>query len=76
MMGMGFGFGLLGMLLFWGILIALVVGVGVLAFRRATGARPLERQCQPTARQVLGERLARGEIDADEYGAIRARLES
>jgi putative membrane protein len=74
MMGMGFGFGLLGMLLFWGILIALMVGV--LAFRRATGARPLEKQCQPTARQVLDERLARGEIDADEYGAIRARLES
>jgi uncharacterized membrane protein len=76
MMGMGFGFGLPGMLLFWSILIALVVGGGVLVFRQTTGARPLGGQHGPTARQVLDERLARGEIDVDEYGAIRARLES
>jgi uncharacterized membrane protein len=76
MMGMGFGFGLPGMLLFWGILIALVAGGGVLVLRQATSARPLGGQCQPTARQVLDERLTRGEIDVDEYGTIRARLES
>ena len=75
MMGMGFGLGILGMLLFWGILIALVVGGGALIFRQATTARPLGGPHQPTARQVLDERLARGEIDAEEHEAIRARLE-
>ncbi|MGD2104937.1 MAG: SHOCT domain-containing protein [Anaerolineae bacterium] len=29
-----------------------------------------------TPRQILDERLARGEIDRDEYEAIRAQLES
>lgn len=73
MLGMGFGF--LGMLLFWGVLIALVVGGGVLVFRQATGARLSGGQDRPTADQVLDGRLARGEIDAQEYEAIRARLE-
>jgi uncharacterized membrane protein len=75
MMGMGFGLDFLGMLLFWGVLVALVVGGAVLAFRQVTGARSWGGQHGPTARQVLDERLARGEISAEEYEAIRARLE-
>ena len=69
------GFGFLGMFLFWGVLLALVVGGAVLAFRQTTGARPPGGQRQPTARQVLDERFARGEVSREEYEAIRAQIE-
>ena len=72
MIGMGFGF--LGMLLFWGVLLILVVGGAVLVFRQTAEGRPLSGQRQPTARQVLDKRLARGEIDQEEYEAILARI--
>ena len=72
MMGMGIGF--LGMLLFWGILLVVVVGGAVLVFRQITGTRPSGGQHQLTARHVLDERLAREEIDQEEYEAIRARI--
>ena len=73
MMGMGFGF--LGMLLFWGALLALVVGGATWVFRQTTGTRPPGGQRQPTARQVLDERFARGEISREEYDAIRTQIE-
>jgi putative membrane protein len=73
MMGMGFGF--LGMLLLWGIPLALVVGVAAWLFRQTTGTRQPGGQRQPTARQVLDERLARGEISREEYETIRAQIE-
>ena len=69
------GFGFLGMLLFGGVLLALVVGGMAWAFRQTTGARPLGGQRQPTARQVLDERFARGEISREEYETIRAQIE-
>ncbi|MFF3607862.1 SHOCT domain-containing protein [Streptomyces sp. NPDC002463] len=53
-----------GMVLFWGLLITAVV----LIFRtldRAAGPPP--RQGTAAAEQILGERLARGEIDEEEY---------
>ncbi len=49
------------MVIFWGGLIAL----GVTVFRRP-------REGSPSAQQILAERLARGEIEADEY---RSRLD-
>ncbi|MFF6776525.1 SHOCT domain-containing protein [Streptomyces sp. NPDC012637] len=62
-----------GMVLFWGLLITAVV----LIFRsldRAAG-RPV-RQGPTAPEQILGERLARGEIDEEEYrrrlSALRA----
>ena len=73
MVGMGFGF--LGMLLFWGILLVVVVGGAALVFRQIAGTRPSGGPHQPTAGQVLDERLARGEIDEEEYELIRARIE-
>jgi putative membrane protein len=73
MMGMGFGF--IGMLLLWGIPLMLVLGGAVWLFRQTTGAQQPGGQRQPTARQVLDQRLARGEIDRAEYEAIRAQLE-
>jgi putative membrane protein len=56
----------LGMLGFW----ALVVVLAVALFRRP-GRR--DQQQGPGAEEILAERLARGEIDADEY---RQRLQT
>jgi len=69
------GFGFLGMFIFWGVLLALVVGGAVLVSRQATGTRSPGGQRQPTARQVLDERFARGEVSQEEYEAIRAQIE-
>jgi len=74
MMGMGFGF--VGMLFFGGILLALAVGGMIVVFRYVTAARPSGGQRQPAARQILDDRLARGEIDAQEYDRIRAQIEA
>jgi putative membrane protein len=54
-----------GMLVFWALVVWLVVQV-------ARGSQGLERGAAATPEAVLADRLARGEIDADEY---RARLE-
>jgi putative membrane protein len=58
MMGGGFGFG---MVLFWGLIIVAVV----LLARAFYGTQ--ERGSQKSARQVLDERYARGEIGKQEY---------
>ena len=69
------GFGFFGMLLFWGALLAPLVGGAVLVLRQTPGTRSPGEQRQPTARQVLDERFARGEISREEYEPIRARLD-
>jgi putative membrane protein len=69
------GFGFVGILLFWIVLLVFLVGGAILVFRQATGTRVLGDQRQPTARQVLDERFARGEISAEDYEAIRAQIE-
>jgi putative membrane protein len=67
------GFALLVLLLLGGIVLA----IGGAGWLRHTGdVRPSNRQRRSTARQLLDQRLARGEIDQDEYEAIRARLDS
>jgi putative membrane protein len=66
-------FGMLGMVLFGGFLLALLVGAVILAFRRTPGACVADAQ-RPVARQLLDERFARGEISREEYDASRARL--
>lgn len=55
------GFGFLGMFLFWGVLLALLVGAVVLVVWLAGGTRSPGGQRRPTARQVVDERLARGD---------------
>ena len=72
-MMMGFGFLLL-LLVGGGLLAALLGGLGLLSRKGGTG-RWLGGQRQPTARQVLDERFARGEISAEEYETVRAQLE-
>jgi len=69
------GFGFLGMFLFWGVLFALLVGGIILVFRQTAGIRLSGGQHRTAARQILDERLTRGEITQEEYDAIRAQLE-
>ncbi len=71
------------MMLGWSILVLLGVGALVLALSeggagwlsRSGAFGPLREKNEPAARQVLDQRLARGEIDEEEYEAIRARIE-
>ena len=70
MMGTGFG----GMFVSWGVWLALLAGGAVLVFRLATRTRVPVENVQPTARQILGERLARGEITRQEYDSVLARI--
>ena len=67
---MGFG----GMFLMWGALLALVAGGAALLFHLASGARVPVQSATLTARQVLDERLARGEITREEYDLILSRM--
>ena len=68
------GFGLIGLLLLGGVVIALVVG-GAGLLRQFSGPRTFGEEAGRTPRQMLDERLARGEISREEYEAIRAMLE-
>lgn len=72
-MGMGMaGFGLLGMLLFWVILI----GVIVLVVRAFMGAdkRPYGATTAQTPLEILQARYARGEINREEYIEMKDAL--
>lgn len=66
MSGWGYGLMTVGMVVFWALVIAgVVLTVRFLAQpSAAVGGAPITR---PSAEQVLAERFARGEIDADEY---------
>jgi len=66
------GFGFLGMLLFWGLFLALIVGGAAFLLQRK-GDAGSERDA--TALRILDERLARGEIGREEYETIRAALQ-
>jgi uncharacterized membrane protein len=70
------GFGLLGLLLLGGVLVAVLLGGAGLVSRNDSNGQWLVGQRQPTARHVLDERLARGEIGREEYESIRVRLEN
>jgi len=68
--GMGFGMGL-GMLLVWGVLIALIV----LLVRQAIGQGASERR-ERTALAILEERYARGEIGREEFEQKKRDLQT
>ncbi len=60
-----------GMIAFWGLLIWAVYALITSATRR-TGPEPRgEEHRGDDARRILDERLARGEIDAEEYRRLR-----
>jgi len=69
-------FGLLGLLLFGGILVALLGGGAALLSSRGSTPSPRRESQGHTARDVLDRRLARGEISREEYEAIRDQIES
>jgi putative membrane protein len=75
MNGWGYGLGIFAMLIFGGILIAASV---FLVRYLSRSARPDPAQHHdapaPSPEQLLAERFARGEIDADEYRSCREIL--
>ncbi len=77
MTGWGYAYGIVSMILFWGVLIvAVIAAVRYLSRGRHEGSPaepPAPASQPPVAEQVLAERFARGEIDADEY---RQRLDT
>jgi putative membrane protein len=73
MNGYGLGSGWFGMGLWWILLlVALVVALGVLAYRRAGSDNPSAPR--ETARDILDKRYARGEIGRDEYEQTKRDL--
>ena len=77
MSGWGYGLGIILTIVFWGALSAAVIAVVRHLGRGRQDRLPPEPPAQasqpPRAEQVLAERFARGEIDADEY---RQRLDT
>ncbi|MDZ7711364.1 MAG: SHOCT domain-containing protein [Roseovarius sp.] len=70
MWGGGYGWwGGIGMILFWGLIIA----VAVFAFRALTDSRSGQTR---DAMDILKERYARGEIDEDEFKRRKQELQS
>lgn len=72
--GMSWGFGAIFMVLFWVFIIAGAVWlVTTLSGQRDRGAL---RGAERTALQILEERLARGEIDVEEFRQRKAAIEA
>lgn len=72
--GFGYGGGAMGigMLLFWGLIIVVVVALARGLGSRSGGTEPRLREKTPL--DILGERYARGEIDKAEYEEKRRDL--
>ena len=66
----GWAFMIFAMTIFW----ALVILAGVMLFRGDSGRRTGGASQDPDAFEILDKRLARGEIDRDEYEARKAAL--
>jgi putative membrane protein len=73
------GIGILELLIIGGgLLLLLIVAVVVIALlfgRKSSATVARGNAPEASARQILDERLARGEIDADEYDRLRERLD-
>ncbi|MCJ7739280.1 MAG: SHOCT domain-containing protein [Anaerolineae bacterium] len=69
------GFGLVLLLLVGGGLIVTFLGARTLAPREGQVAGWADAQPRRTSRQILDERLARGEIAVDEYEQLRTRIQ-
>ena len=69
------GFGFLWLLVLGGALVAVLLGGAGLLSRKGSNSQWLGGQRQPTARQILDERFARGEIGAEEYEKIHTQIE-
>lgn len=68
--GMGFGW------IFWILIVALIVWLVIALSRSAGGGNVgVPDESGPNAREILDERLARGEIDDQEYARKRKLLD-
>jgi putative membrane protein len=65
-----------GMIAFWGLLIWAIYALVTSANRRPGPETPGEEQRGDDAQRILDQRLARGEIDTDEYRRLRDALAS
>jgi uncharacterized membrane protein len=74
MLGPGHVFIVLGALLFWGGLVVLIVWA-VRSFAGRQASAPPPSPAPPSPRQILDERLARGETTVEDYEKARAALE-
>jgi putative membrane protein len=77
MMGMGLGFGVLGllfMLLFWGGLAALAIWLVGSLFPRGARGTGFSVDRDLNAREILDKRYARGEITREEYELMKQDL--
>ena len=75
MMGMGLGFGLLLMLLFWGGLIALAVWMASALFPHSNRETSISTDQNLSAQEILDRRYARGEITRDQYELMKQDIE-
>jgi putative membrane protein len=64
-------FGWIWMVVFWGLIIWAVFAI----ISRLTGGGGAPERPGPSARDILEQRYARGEITADQFEEMRARLE-
>jgi len=72
MSGWGFPLTLIGMVVFWA---AVIYGiVALVRYTSRNGPQAGDPGRAPRAEQLLAERLARGEIDEDEYRRLLATL--
>jgi putative membrane protein len=74
MMGYGFGFGGILMLAFWVFVIAGIVWL-ILTLSRSQGSQAQLGDTRGSALRILEERLARGEIDAEDFKTRRALID-
>lgn len=72
--GYGFGFGSFVMLAFWVFVVAGIVWL-VLTLARSHGSQAPLGDTRSSALRILEERLARGEIDAEDFKTRRALIE-
>lgn len=74
---MGFGLaGILLMVLFWSALIFLAVWVVKVLFTDGHRHPPDQSGPGPSAREILDQRYARGEIDRDQYQRMKQDLKT
>lgn len=69
------GFGVLGLLVMVLVFGGLILGSLWLVRGLFPGSAPSERTAAPSARELLDQRFARGEISRDDYETIRQDLQ-